>query len=352
MNKEFVNNITEWYKQNSRDLPWRTNRNAYSVWISEIMLQQTRIEAVIPYYARFMEAFPDVFALADAEEELLLKIWQGLGYYSRARNLKKTAQIIVSEYGGVLPKESKLLKKLPGIGDYTAGAIASIAYGMPEPAVDGNVLRIMMRLWASDDDVLLPAAKKKTEEALRKVYPNGDEARLLTEGLMELGQRICTVKGEPKCESCPIAEHCLAYWKDETSLYPVRIKKSKRRMEERTVILLCCKGRYALQKRPETGLLASLWEFPNIEGRLHLSELSAYAAKLGGNAVDFYDAGEAKHIFTHLEWHMTGRIIECTAPFGEFEWLLPEEIEAEYALSSAFIPYIKAAFHHNEIMKK
>ena len=195
--------ITEWYKNNSRELPWRTDRSAYSVWISEIMLQQTRVEAVIPYYARFMENFPDVFALAAAEEGFLLKIWQGLGYYSRARNLKKAAQIIVSEYGGVLPKDIALLKKLPGIGEYTAGAIASIAYGMPAPAVDGNVLRILMRLWASDEDVLSPTAKKKATGALQKIYPNGDEARLFTEGLMELGQTICLPNGEPKCGNCP-----------------------------------------------------------------------------------------------------------------------------------------------------
>ncbi len=348
MDSKTAQKITEWYKNNSRELPWRTDRSAYSVWISEIMLQQTRVEAVIPYYARFMENFPDVFALAAAEEGFLLKIWQGLGYYSRARNLKKAAQIIVSEYGGVLPKDIALLKKLPGIGEYTAGAIASIAYGMPEPAVDGNVLRILMRLWASDEDVLSPSAKKKATEALQKIYPNGDEARLFTEGLMELGQTICLPNGEPKCGNCPIAGACLAHQKGETALYPVRIKKTKRRIEERTVLLLCCGGRYALGKRPENGLLAGLWEFPNIEGRQEASALAEYIASLGGEVLCIDDVGKAKHIFTHLEWHMEGRIIKCAAPFGEYKWLLPEEIAAEYALSSALTPWLKAAFHYNK----
>ena len=214
--------LVAWYRENKKDYPWRQEPTPYHVWISEIMLQQTRIEAALDYYTRFIKELPDVFALAAVEDDRLMKLWQGLGYYSRARNLKKAALTLVNDYGGVLPDDAKALQKLPGIGEYTAGAIASIAYHKPEPAVDGNVLRVLSRLLLSYDDIMLPATKKAMTAKLRSVYPCGEEASLLTEGIMELGEVVCIPNGEPRCAVCPVAEFCRAKEKGE------RISKSVR----------------------------------------------------------------------------------------------------------------------------
>ena len=219
--------IREWYKSNPRPLPWRDSPSPYHVWVSEIMLQQTRIEAVIPYYERFLAEVPDIAALAALEEERLLKLWEGLGYYSRARNLQKAAVIVTEQYGGELPASAEELRKLPGIGDYTAGAIASIAFSLPEPAVDGNVLRVLTRLLADAEDISSPAVRKNFTSLLREFYPSGEDAGLLTQGLMELGELICLPSGEIRCADCPVRTLCRSGRDGKADLYPVNLRRSR-----------------------------------------------------------------------------------------------------------------------------
>ena len=334
--KQTAASIADWYATHKRDLPWRQGKDPYRIWISEIMLQQTRIEAVIPYYERFLAELPDVSALAAVPEDRLLKLWEGLGYYSRARNLKKAAQTIVQEFGGHMPHTAEELRTLPGIGDYTAGAIASIAFGEPSPAVDGNVMRVMMRLSACSDDILNARARKEVTRQLQEVYPAGEGAALLTEGLMELGERICIPNGTPLCGDCPCEEFCKAHALGKELQFPVRAEKKARRIEAKTVLVLRCGGRYALEKRPGTGLLAGLWGFPILDGSLTEEEIKARF-----DAASVRSLGKAKHIFTHIEWHMEGYLVECREQ-SHYHWVTKEEIEAEYSIPTAFKTYKKA----------
>ena len=328
-----------WYEANQKPLPWREDCSPYHVWLSEIMLQQTRIEAVIPYYQRFLAELPNVEALASVSDERLMKLWQGLGYYSRARNLKKAAICIVEDHHGILPDSAEALRKLPGIGDYTAGAIASIAYHKPEPAVDGNVLRVIMRLMACDDDIMLPATKKAVTAALRTVYPEGKNASLLTEGLMELGETVCIPNGQPHCEHCPVRDFCKGYESGNPSAYPTRNVKTGRRIENRTVLLLRVEDRYAIAKRPSKGLLASMWEFPNHEGKLTADEVTALLSSQGIKVKAITPCGDAKHIFSHVEWHMTGYTVQCENMSPDYLYATPDEIAAQYAIPTAFRLY-------------
>ncbi len=316
--------LIAWHRKHRIALPWRENTDAYRVWISEIMLQQTRIEAVIPYYHRFLSKLPDVAPLAAVEEDRLLKLREGLGYYSRARNLKKAAMILMEQHGGRLPASAEQLRRLPGIGDYTAGAIASIAYGLPEPAVDGNVLRVLARLYAHPSDILAQKTKKQAAEKLRAVYPSGEDARLLTEGLMELGEIVCIPNGRPRCEDCPIREHCAAYAKDEVEQYPVRTPKKERKIEKRTVYLLHNNGQYAIQRRGP-GLLSGMWQFPN--------ELEH--KKVAGEFL-----GKAKHVFSHVEWHMVGYRVESERD-EQYTWADAKTITERYAIPKAFRAYMR-----------
>lgn len=322
--ENWVNPLIAWHKEHRIAMPWRENTNAYRVWISEIMLQQTRIEAVIPYYERFIKELPNVKALAEVEEDRLLKLWEGLGYYSRARNLKKAAITVMKEHGGILPADAEELRKLSGIGDYTAGAIASIAYGLPEPAVDGNVLRVLSRLYADPSDILLQKTKKAAICRLRSIYPSGEDARYLTEGLMELGERVCIPNGRPRCEICPIREYCKSYADNTTEQYPVRTPKKERRIEERTVYLLHHNGQYAIERRGE-GLLSGMWQFPN---------------ELGYQKVEGEYLGKSKHIFSHVEWHMIGYRIESEKT-ETYTWEAPETIREQYAIPKAFRTFMK-----------
>ena len=330
--REAAARLVDWYRRNRRDLPWRREPTPYHVWISEIMLQQTRIEAALGYYERFLAALPDPASLAAVEEDRLLKLWEGLGYYSRARNLKKAAGEVMARFGGELPRRAEELKTLPGIGDYTAGAIASIAYGEPEPAVDGNVLRVVMRLLACADDVLQPATRRRVTELLRAVYPRGEEAALLTEGIMELGETLCAPNAEARCALCPLREICRASERGAARDYPFRSPPRERRSETRTVLLLRCGEYYAIRRRPESGLLAGLWEFPNWEGEFSPEALAA----LLGVALRCTSIGTARHVFTHVEWRMQGFLAECgTRPEG-FAWHTAREIEEGFSLPTAF----------------
>ena len=329
--------IADWDAAVRRDLPWRRSPTPYHVWISEIMLQQTRIEAVIPYYERFLAELPDVAALAAVDDDRLMKLWEGLGYYSRARNLKKAAQQVIERFGGALPATVEELRSLPGIGDYTAGAIASLAFHQAEPAVDGNVLRVLSRLLASKDDVMSPAVRKAVTEQLRDVYPSGERAALLTEGLMELGETVCIPNGEPLCDACPAAALCRARAAGDPTQYAVRSAPKARRIEERTVLLLRCGGKYAIRRREEKGLLAGLWEFPSCEGTLTREEIAVQFP----DALSLEPCGSAKHIFTHVEWHMTGWRVELPEEAPGYVWETAETIRTAYSVPTALKYYLK-----------
>ena len=329
-----------WYAENKKALPWRIDPSPYRVWISETMLQQTRIEAAIPYYERFVRELPDVRALAAVDEERLMKLWEGLGYYSRARNLKKAAERVVTEFGGQFPSTAAQLKQLPGIGEYTAGAIASIAFGQPEPAVDGNVLRVILRLTACGDDILSQSTRKQVAHALAEVYPSGDDASALTEAIMELGETVCIPNGKPRCAVCPLQSLCLAYQRDATDRYPVKAAKKPRRIEHRTVLLLRCGDRIALTKRPAKGLLAGMWEFPGFEGSLTAQELRETLKQKGIELTAVAECGKARHVFSHVEWHMSGFTAECSTAEPVYSWYTAYEIRTTVALPSAFRYYV------------
>lgn len=341
LTKACAEKLIDWCASVRRPLPWRLSPTPYHVWASEIMLQQTRIEAVIPYYARFLEALPDIQALAKVDEDQLLKLWEGLGYYSRARNLQKAARRVMADFGGELPREAAQLKTLPGIGDYTAGAIASIAYGEPEPAVDGNVLRVMTRVLARADDIMLPKTRADIAALLRTCYPRGERAGLLTEGIMELGETVCLPNTAPRCEACPLNALCRACLNGETERYPVKSPPKERRIEQRTVLLLRCGDRYAVRKREGKGLLAGLWEFPNFDGELDEVQARETVLALSGEVRGIEPCGEAKHVFTHVEWHMTGWRAELTRELPGFAWKTPEEIRRDCPIPTALRYYQK-----------
>lgn len=334
--KEFAPLVIDWFRKEGRVLPWRIGRDPYRIWISEVMLQQTRIEAVIPYYERFLDALPTVKALADCPEEKLLKLWEGLGYYSRARNLKKAAEKILFDFGGAIPEKADSLRSLPGIGEYTAGAISSIAFGQPEPAVDGNVLRVLTRVLADESDIALPATKKKITEFLREVYPSGTAAADLTEGIMEIGERACIPNGEPLCSLCPLNGICLAKKEKLTDSIPKKSPKKERKIIEKTVFVFSFENQFALRRRPENGLLGGMWEFYHVDQKMNRATAKAFLEESGFLPIEIKSLGKGKHIFTHLEWHMTAFLVPLSEKAEGFEWKTREEIDAECALPGAF----------------
>lgn len=330
--------LLRWYDGCARDLPWRKEPTPYRVWVSEIMLQQTRVEAVKSYYERFLEQLPTVEALAAAAEEQLMKLWEGLGYYSRARNLQKGARAVMERFGGEVPGSFEALRSLPGVGDYTAGAIGSIAFGLPVPAVDGNVLRVVSRLLALREDVLDPKVKKRTEQQIAAILPR-DRPGDFNQSLMELGATVCLPNGAPECGKCPLRELCRARELGIQTEFPVKTAKKPRRIEERTVFLMTCNGRLALHRRPEKGLLAGLWELPSVPGMLDESEAGTVLTEWGIESVKLFPLIEARHVFTHVEWHMTAWRAEVRKTCPGFSWVTGEELEKGYALPSAFKPW-------------
>ena len=326
--------LLPWYLENRRDLPWRKDREPYHIWVSEIMLQQTRVEAVKGYYNRFLSVLPTVEALANCDDDLLHKLWEGLGYYSRVRNLKKAAIVVMDQYGGTFPTTHEQVIGLPGIGAYTAGAICSIAYNLPTPAVDGNVLRVWSRLTNDPSPIDLPETKKAVTAALAEIYPK--QAGDFTQALMELGATVCGPNKAPDCQNCPCAGICLAFQKGTAETLPVKAPKKAKRQEDRTVFIFRCDGRYALEKRPSKGLLAGLWQFPNIPG--HPDTLKALEAvqTMGLKPREILREVERKHIFTHIQWNMRGIYLEVSEPAGDFFWFTAEEINAQAALPTAF----------------
>ena len=326
--------LLPWYESNKRDLPWRADRNPYHIWLSEIMLQQTRVEAVKGYYARFLDALPTIEALACCDDELLHKLWEGLGYYSRVRNLKKAAQAILENHGGVFPGTYEAILALPGIGDYTAGAVCSIAFNQKTPAVDGNVLRVVSRLRDDPSPIDLPQTKKDVRALLEAIYP--DTAGDFTQALMELGATLCGPNRKPRCEECPCREICLGYKRGTADTLPVKSPKKEKRQENRTVFIFHCDGKYALQKRPDQGLLAGLWQFPNISGHFDTQEILSQAEALGLHIRNIHKEIDRKHIFTHIVWNMRGVYLDAAEPAGDFRWMTEKDINTQAALPTAF----------------
>lgn len=336
----------QWFDDNQRDLPWRRTDNPYHIWISEIMLQQTRVEAVIPYYERFLRELPTIADLAACPEDRLLKLWEGLGYYSRARNLQKAAQEMVESYEGTMPERYEDILKLSGIGAYTAGAIASRVYGTVVPAVDGNVLRVLTRLSEDDSDIGKDATKRAATAWLQEVMQQAvppEKAGTFNQALMELGATVCVPNGAPRCAECPWAEVCLARCHDTYEKYPFKAKAKPRRIEEKTILLIMDDHKIFIQKRPAKGLLAGLYEFPSVEGKQSRKECVAYARSLGMDPLYVEELPEAKHIFSHIEWHMTGYLIklssagDCRIPHGILVDV--DEVQRAYPIPAAFEKY-------------
>lgn len=342
--KEAAEPIVEWYRKNRRDLPWRSNPDAYRVWVSEIMLQQTRVEAVKPYYERFLKAFPNVKALAEAPEDQLMKLWEGLGYYNRVRNMQKAAQQILEEYGGEFPHTYDTIRNLKGIGNYTAGAIASFAYGIPMPAVDGNVLRVVSRLLASDADIMKASVRAWVEKAVEEVIPP-DAASDFNQGMIELGAIVCVPNGEPKCGECPIAHLCRAKEQGIQTELPVKKKAKARRIEKRTILIFRDMDSIAIRKRPSKGLLAGLYELPNVDGHLTRKEVIAYGKAIGLTPVRVKRLIDAKHVFSHVEWHMIGyEVLVDELEKNCREKMIfagKEELKDRYSIPSAFEAYLE-----------
>ena len=335
--------LLPWYEQTKRDLPWRQDREPYHIWLSEIMLQQTRVEAVKGYYARFLDALPTIAALADCDDDLLHKLWEGLGYYSRVRTLKKAAIQIMECHGGEFPREYDAIRALPGIGDYTAGAICSICFDMPRAAVDGNVLRVVSRLTEDATPIDLPAQKKAVTAALEAVYP--PQAGAFTQALMELGATLCGPNWAPRCGECPCRVFCKGALHGTAQQFPVKLPKKEKRVEEKTVFILSCDGRFGLQKRPDSGLLAGLWQFPNVSGTLETVEAMDTLQQMGLRPREVLKQIERKHIFTHIIWKMRGIYLEVAEETDQLVWLTAEQIDATAALPTAFRQFWEEADH-------
>lgn len=336
-----VEPLLKWFQKNKRILPWRDDPTPYHVWISEIMLQQTRVEAVKDYYAHFMKALPDIRDLAQVSDDDLMKLWQGLGYYNRARNLKKAAQRIVEEYDGKLPNRYEALLTLPGIGSYTAGAIASIAYQIKVPAVDGNVLRVMMRVLGSEKNISRPSTKVWLEERLSAILP--DRVGDFNQALMELGALVCVPNGEPKCQECPLRFTCQAYQTGMTTVLPIKDEKKTRKIEDKTVLLFYFNHNIALWRRKNSGLLAGLFEFPNVSGHLTTKEVIQYLKQEGIEAIRIEPLPSAKHIFSHVEWNMIGYkiVLDDFVKERPYIWSSLEELHQKYAIPTAFGTYLE-----------
>ena len=341
--KEMGSPLLSWFAGNARKLPWRDDPTAYHVWVSEIMLQQTRVEAVKPFYARFIGTLPDVKALAGCPEDQLLKLWEGLGYYNRVRNMQKAAQIAVESYDGKMPTDYGTLLSLPGIGSYTAGAVASIAGGQAVPAVDGNVLRVISRICGSEADIAKQSVKRGMEETLLEVIP-ADAPGSFNQALMELGATVCLPNGAPECSRCPVLHLCMAGKNGSWDHIPVKAAKKPRRVEQRTVLVIRDSEHAAVRRRPKKGLLAGLYELPNTEGHLTQEQALKETASFGFSPIRIRPLEDAKHIFSHVEWQMKGYLVlveEQEEAGGGILFVEPERTERDYPIPAAFAAYAK-----------
>ncbi len=344
LNDEIVQPLLMWYGANKRELPWRDKNNAYYTWVSEIMLQQTRVEAVKPYFARFTEELPDIAALAACPEEKLMKLWEGLGYYNRVRNMQKAAVTIVEEFDGVMPASYEAILSLKGIGNYTAGAIASIAWGIPVPAVDGNVLRVISRITESREDIMKQSVRRNVEAAIRGIIPD-DRPGDFNQALMELGAVVCVPNGPAKCEECPVARFCRARLHNTVEELPVRAPRKARTIEKITVLVIQDGERTAISKRPDSGLLAGLYQFPNVPGHLTVDEALKLVTEMALEPLHIEALPPAKHIFSHIEWRMIGyhiRVSSLAEPENpELIFVEKQQSKRQYAIPSAFRAYVK-----------
>ena len=348
MLEEIVVPLLEWYDKQKRTLPWRSKPTPYRVWVSEIMLQQTRVEAVKPYFERFMKALPTVKKLAACPEEELLKLWEGLGYYNRVRNMQKAAQILVEENKGEVPAQFEELIRLPGIGKYTAGAISSIAFGIPVPAVDGNVLRVITRITADDRDIAKDSVKQAIARDIQEIIPMR-RAGDFNQALIELGAIVCVPNGPAKCTECPVAHLCQAKRQGIVMELPKKAPKKARTIEKKTVLLIKDGEKAAIRKRPNKGLLAGMYELPNVEGELSEEEVLTLVKSYGLVPLFIQRLEDAKHIFTHKEWHMRGFAVRVEELEEEVEGMLFVDrkiIENDYPIPSAFAAFTK----HMEIL--
>jgi A/G-specific adenine glycosylase len=335
--------LLAWYDQNARSLPWRDQPHPYRVWISEIMLQQTRLEVVLPYFHRFVESLPDVPALAGAEESLLLKLWEGLGYYNRARNMQKAARLMMERHGGELPASYLHLLELPGIGEYTAGAIASIAFGIPVPAVDGNVLRVMARILGCRDDIAQPRVRKAFRAAVEAMLP-GHRPGDFNQAMMDLGAMVCLPHTSPCCSLCPLGDLCTGHREGVADKLPVKSPPKPRAVQQKTVLVLLSRGKTLLRRRPARGLLAGLWEFPTLDGWLSQEDVSALLQQWSIRPLSMRRLEDARHVFTHMEWHMQGYLVYAAAEDLNLQdglWVEEEALRRDYALPSAFKPFTR-----------
>ena len=331
--------LLPWFAEHRRDLPWRRDREPYHVWLSEIMLQQTRVEAVRGYYLRFLERLPDIAALASAPEDVLLKLWEGLGYYSRVRNLQKAAQCVMEQHDGEFPQELSAIRALPGIGDYTAGAIASICFEAPAAAVDGNVLRVILRLTVCADSPADVRVRRRIGEELSAVYPAG-HCGDFTQALMELGATVCLPNGAPQCGACPLRALCEAHAQGTELQFPTKPPKKPRRVEQRTVFVLQCGDRLAVCKRPSRGLLAGLWQLPDVPGKLETAEALRQAEQWGVHPTGILKTAERTHIFTHVQWDLRGVWLTCAAEAPQFTWADENALQHEIGLPTAYRQFL------------
>ncbi|WP_342514483.1 A/G-specific adenine glycosylase [Sporosarcina sp. FSL K6-1522] len=326
---EFRESLLTWYRREKRDLPWRRTSNPYYIWVSEVMLQQTRVDTVIPYYERFIEQFPTMEALADADENDLLKMWEGLGYYSRARNLQAGVSEVVASYGGKVPENRKDISTLKGVGPYTAGAVLSIAYGVPEHAVDGNVMRVISRLLLIEEDIAIPRTRKIFESVVMDLIDREDPSSF-NQGLMELGATICTPN--PKCLLCPVRDFCEAFHTGRQQELPVKTKKTKMKViPVASFAIRNERGEWLLRQRPSKGLLANLWEFPMVELTGDGTPQQILREQYGLESKAHLEVLTFKHIFSHITWEMQSfeaRMYEEDVIPEGFRFFTEEEVEA------------------------
>lgn len=338
--EEFTKELIAWYNENARVLPWRENITPYRVWVSEVMLQQTRVEAVKPYFERFLLRLPTITDLANASEDDLHKLWEGLGYYRRVMNMKKAAQICIENFAGELPNSYEQLLKLPGIGSYTAGAIASIAFQEVVPAVDGNVLRVFSRVLVSEDDILKESTKKKFQTIIQEYIPK-DKCSDFNQALMEIGALLCVPNAAPRCNICPLASQCIGYQSGQAHRLPNKLAKKKRRIEKKTVFVLTYQNKVLLKQRPQDGLLGGLYEFEVQDEHIKRKDISN--ALTGIDIKKIVSLHKAKHIFSHVEWHMSGYLIDLQSPI-DGTWCTRVEIDAQYAIPTALKHYKEALY--------
>lgn len=328
----FQDQLLHWFERNLRDLPWRKDKDPYKIWVSEIMLQQTRVDTVIPYFERFMDRFPTLEVLSGAKEEDVVKMWEGLGYYSRARNLHAGVREVQAEYGGQVPDDPDKIRKIKGIGPYTAGAILSIAYGVPEPAVDGNVMRVLSRLLLIEEDIQKVKTRKQFEAIIREMIAR-ENPSYFNQALMELGALICTPRS-PKCQQCPVAAHCKAMEQEVQEQLPVKGKAKPPKPVALSVAFIEREGQFLIRQRPNHGLLAGLWELPNIEGNKR--ELEEYLRQFNIEVKSLSYVMEHQHIFSHLQWNMEVYSVEIDATNSTMgKWVHWEEM-SEYTLPVSF----------------